>query len=124
MEGTTADTTHFRCYQPNQCPLSSADTGAATAADVGVAAGNSALYPHAVGVPHTKVVISLVRGASILLLLLLWPGASILPPLLLLRPGALVVSLLLLRPGASMLSLLLLLGRRRPGAFILPLLLL
>ena len=36
-----------------------------------------------------KVILPLLRGASILPpLLLLWPGASILPLLLLLRPGA------------------------------------
>ena len=74
----------------------------------------------------TKGILPLLRGASILPLLL-WPGASILPLLLLLQPGTFALSLLLLlRAGASILSLLLLLLLLLPrsGASILPLLLL
>ena len=51
-EGTPAYTTHFRCCQPNKCPLASTDAGADGATVEGAAAGNCRLHPHAAAVSH------------------------------------------------------------------------
>ena len=53
---------HFRCCQPNRCPLASTDAGAYVAADAGAAVGNYGLHPHAAAVASQSHSAASARG--------------------------------------------------------------
>ena len=65
---TLADTTHVRCYLPHSRPPASAAVAAAAAAagEVGVAAGNYGLHPHAAPVDLPPAVAAASDASAVL----------------------------------------------------------